>query len=309
MDATLQKYGFEALGTHCGVQVYETSRVDAKNLVRRIAAEIVRIDRKYSASRRDSFTTEINFSAGSKLGIKLDKETQELLQRLQRHHESSEGLFDPTVNLLRRVWDFKKPRMASPEEIEKLLPRVGFHKLSWRGARFSLPAGTELDFSSTLGAYAADCAAGVGRGLGITSGIVNVAGDYAVIGPHPKSLTWPVGIADPERQNALLGKLEIGSGGLASSGDYNGSIELEGQHYQRLINPKTGMPASGLRAVSMIAKTCFDAAALAEIAMLKDADEAISWLETMPESHAYMTHAGELHGKGLQPIKTASPAA
>ena len=55
----------------------------------------------------------------------------------------------------------------------------------------------------------------------------------------------------------------------------------EGKRYSHILNPKTGIPCSGLRAVSISANLCTVVASVATIAMLKEESEVPAWLREL----------------------------
>ncbi len=107
MNPTLKCFSFDAMGSYCEIQIYDTSRVNAKRIIRQLSTEVRRLELKYSRFRNDSLLTEINYSAGEKLGIKIDTETKSLFDHALSCFEQSEGLFDITAGVLNRIWDFK----------------------------------------------------------------------------------------------------------------------------------------------------------------------------------------------------------
>ena len=97
-----------------------------------------------------------------------------------------------------------------------------------------------------------------------------------------------------------MAKIDLLDGGLASSGDYERFFMHEGTRYSHILNPKTGWPSSGLRAVSVAANLCTVAGSVATIAMLKEEHEAISWLQESGLSHVYMDGEEAVSGVGLK---------
>lgn len=312
MNPTIKRYGFNAMGVPCEIQVYDESRVNARELIRKLAAEVVRLDKKYSRYRRDSFITEINRSAGSKMGIKIDQETRALLRHALTCFEESEGLFDISGGALSRIWDFRVARIPDQKQIDAALQRTGFHKISVRGMRMRMPPGMEIDFGGIVKEYAADSAAQIARRLGVTQGLVNLGGDFTVIGPQPDDQPWTVGIANPDKRNTMMAKIDLLDGGLASSGDYERCFEVDGQRYSHILNPKTGYPSQGLRAVSVAGNLCTVAGSVATVAMLKEPDAALAWLEESSLNYVYMSPEGDIKGPGLkkepEPVREESTA-
>ena len=89
--------------------------------------------------------------------------------------------------------------------------------------------------------------------------------------------------------------IELVSGALATSGDYERFVEVEGQRYCHLLNPRTGWPVRGLSSVSVITEECLVAGSLATIAMLKGRD-GIAWLHSLGVGYIYMDEDGNVGG-------------
>ena len=309
MNPTLKRYGFQAMGVPCEIQIYDSSRINARQQIQELAREISRLDKKYSRYRRESFLNEINMSAGNKLGIRVDQETRSVFRHALSCFEASAGLFDVTAGTLYRLWDFRQARVPEQRDIDKALRNVGFHKLSWQGQRLHVPAGMEIDLGGIIKEYAADTAAKMARKMGIQHGLVNLGGDFAVIGPQPDGRPWTVGIANPTERRSMMARIDLSDGGLASSGDYERYFEFEGKRYSHILNPKTGWPSSGLRAVSVAANLCTVAGSFATIAMLQPEEEAIKWLADSKLPHVYMGSDEQIAGPGLKVDESSSASA
>jgi len=73
----------------------------------------------------------------------------------------------------------------------------------------------------------------------------------------------------------------LSSGGLASSGNYERALVVEGRRYGHILNPKTGWPVESLASVSVLSGKCLVAGSTATVAMLQPAREALEWLDQM----------------------------
>lgn len=300
MDQSLKRFSFKAMGSYCEIQIYDESRINAKRISERLATEVARLEKKYSRFRNDSFVNDINRSAGRKLGIKIDSETKSLFDHALTCFEQSNGLFDITAGVLNTIWDFDKASVPTQAEIEQALPLIGFSKLGWKKSRLYMPAKMQIDFGGIVKEYAADCIAKLGRDLGVEHGLINLGGDFAVIGAQPDNKPWTVGVANPKEDKTLMAKIDLLDGGLASSGDYERFFSHDGKRYSHILNPKTGWPCSGLRAVSVAANLCTVAGSIATIAMLKEESDGISWLKDSSLPHVYMNSDEEIGGVGLK---------
>jgi thiamine biosynthesis lipoprotein len=293
---SLHRHGFRAMGSPCELHLYAPTAAQADAAATAIRAGIERLEQLYSRYRDDSVTTRINRSAGSSAGVEVDAETAGLLDYAQQVYQLSDGLFDITSGVLRQVWDFKSGRLPAQARIDETLPRIGWQRLRWERPRLVLPvAGMELDFGGYVKEYAADAAADCARRNGIAHGLVELGGDIAVIGAHPDGSPWRVGIRNPRVPEQAIAMVDLHAGGIASSGDYERYMEVDGQRYGHILNPLTGWPVRGLSAVSVIAPQCLIAGSASTVAMLKGA-AGPEFLRELGLPYLCIDEAGKLSG-------------
>jgi thiamine biosynthesis lipoprotein len=172
-----------------------------------------------------------------------------------------------------------KTTLPDAAAIDALLPLIGWDKVQWDNNSVYLPlTGMQLDFGGIVKEYAADSIAQQLHSLGINAGIIELGGDIKIIGAQPNGQGWPVAIRDPRQPDNIIMQLTLTAGALASSGDYERYQLIDGVRYSHILNPKTGKPVSGLRAVSIISEHCVIAGSLATLAMLKG-KQGLSWLQ------------------------------
>lgn len=290
-------FPFKAMGSPCELRLYAELENSAQQIADQAMAEIVRLEKKYSRYLEDSVTTKINNSAGNREGIDVDTETALLLNYAQVGYEQSAGLFDITSGILRKAWDFRSQNIPSQKQIDTLLPLIGWNKLDWKAPWLCLPsAGMELDFGGYVKEYAADVAVAVCRHAGIDGGLVNLGGDICIIGPHPDGNPWKVGVRHPRNPNLPMSFVMLHKGGLASSGDYERFMVVDGVRYAHILNPQTGWPVNSLASASVCAEQCVVAGTSSTIAMLKGEQQGSSWLEELGLPYLCMNQQQEIFG-------------
>ncbi len=258
--------------------------------------DVTRLEARYSRYREDSLLSKINRIAARGGSITVDDETAGLLDYAATCFEQSDGLFDITSGILRRAWDFKSGVIPNPTTIRALLERIGWHKLNWQRPRLTFPVpGMEIDFGGVVKEYAVDRAAALCWEAGIRHGIVNLGGDIKIIGPHEDGSPWRIAIRHPRQPDGILKTLLLYSGALASSGDYERCITLNGIRYGHVLNPKTGWPVNYMAAVSVIGEFCVVAGSASTIGMLKEKDGA-DWLDTLGLPHLWVNVQGDVGG-------------
>lgn len=274
------EHSFKAMGGPCRLRLEVQDEAAARLAMAAAEAEVRRLEARYSRYLDDSLTAKINRAAGSGAAVAIDAETAAILNYADIAWRESDGLFDLTSGVLRKAWDFRSGRIPSQPEIEALLPLVGWEQVQWDSQSVYLPrAGMELDFGGCVKEYAADSAAMKLRQHAVSAALVDLAGDMAAVGPPLDAKGWTVGIRHPQQQDQPVASVLLPEGGLASSGDYERCLLIDGVRYGHILQPQTGWPARGLVAVSILAGQCLVAGSSATIAMLKPAEEALTWLE------------------------------
>ncbi len=288
-------FQFSAMACDCEVRVAGLSRRKAEPVAKLAIAEVRRIEAKFSRYRAASVVSRINAAAGTGRSVDVDAETAHLLDFAATLHAMSDGLFDPTSGSLRKAWDFRAARLPDQAHIDALLSLVGWPQVRWKDNRIELPrAGMELDFGGFGKEYAADRAATLLQQHGVAHGMVNLGGDIRLVGPRPGGAVWSLGIQHPRDAKRMLATLMLGTGALATSGDYERYFELDGVRYCHLLNPRTGRPVNAWRSVSVVAPACLAAGALTTVAMLKGGD-ALAFLAAQNVAYLAVDAAGGVH--------------
>ncbi len=293
----LGRYPFRAMGSPCELHLYGESRSEIDGVADAAKALVLGIEHKYSRYRDDSVIAAINRSAGDSAGIEVDEETASLLDYAHTAYEQSGGLFDVTSGSLRRVWNFKSGRVPSRAEVTEALGRVGWSRVRWSRPRLVLPvAGMELDFGGFGKEYAVDCATDLCRARGLRHGMVDLGGDLRAIGPHPDGRPWIAGIRDPRAPERPMASIPLFSAGLATSGDYERCMIVDGVRYTHILDPRSGWPVTGLRSASVVAPQCLVAGTATTIALLKGARGGARFLDGLRLPNVRMDSEGRISG-------------
>ena len=285
---TLSRFPFSAMGSRCEVRLYARDETHASACAHEAIADVRRLDSKYSRYRADSITAQINRAAAVGGAIDVDAETATLLDYAETCFEQSDGLFDITSGVLREAWSSDRKTLPEPALLEALLARVGWNKVRWDRPRVAFGgAGMGLDFGGIVKEYAADRAAVICAEAGFKHGLVDLGGDIKIIGPHPDGTPWVVGIQHPRDPAAVMATLDLFGGAVATSGDYERFVEIDGRRYSHILSPLTGRPVQGLAGVSVVAEECVVAGSATTIAMLME-DRGPTWLQEIALPHVFM---------------------
>ncbi len=261
---------FAALGGPCELLVDTDDRAEALELVDLAREEALRIEEKFGRYRPVGVVHRINHAEGATLEV--DDETAALIDYAALCHEMSEGRFDVTSGVLRRVWHFDG-REAEPDEaaLRAALARVGWSRVRWERPHLTLPAGMEIDLGGLGKEYAVDRAAARVAERASAPFLVNFGGDLVAHAPRRGGVPWAVGIDDPGHTGeAVLYRVDLARGGLATSGDARRFVTVRGRRLGHILDPRTGWPVEGApRSITVLAANCLEAGTLATMAILR----------------------------------------
>jgi thiamine biosynthesis lipoprotein len=266
-------FAFRAMAGVHELVVDDASKAQARRAADAAIADVARIEAKYSRYRPDSLVTRINRAAGG-APVPIDAETVALLHYADQCYAMSDGKFDLTSGVLRRVWDFRaaSPRLPDAAALAAARALIGWRDVEWDDAAIRLPrAGMEIDFGGIGKEYAADRMATILREHGVLSALVNLGGDVRAVGVQANGSPWRIGIRDPRAPQRAIAGVDVVDAAVATSGDYERFVVVDGVRYCHLLDPATGMPVAHWRSVSVVAPLCVVAGSLATIAMLLEA--------------------------------------
>jgi thiamine biosynthesis lipoprotein len=262
-------YGFfKAMASPCEVIIETPNKEEAELVVNTIAAEAWRIEEKFSRYRDDNITYKINHAEGDI--IEVDDETARLLDFANQLYQISEGLFDVTSGVLRKAWHFdQSDNIPDQQQIDRLLPIIGWDKVNWTKPKLELAANMEIDLGGIGKEYAVDRCAQLAHEISDASILINFGGDLTITQPRKDGNAWTIGRLASDA-TAPVGVIKLNRGALATSGDAHRYLEKDGKRYCHVLNPKTGWPVEDPpHTVSVAAPTCVEAGMLSTLALLQ----------------------------------------
>lgn len=294
----LHVHAFSAMGSPCEVRIHHADPDYAEAVIKAVVDEVERLEQRYSRYRSDSVLSQINAVARAGGAFDVDDETALLLDYAATCHAQSEGLFDVTSGLLREVWRFADDRLPDQPHIDRLLTRIGWHRLRWSRPVLTFSPGMELDFGGIVKEYAVDRCGTLCVSAGVRHGLVNLGGDLRVIGPQPDGSPWQIGVQHPRDPGRAVGNLELSSGAVATSGDYARCKVVAGKRYGHVLDPRTGWPVRVLASVTVVADFCLVAGSASTIAMLRQ-EQGPAWLRALGLPHLWVDVDGRCGGSLL----------
>lgn len=251
--------------------------------------EISRIEDLLSTYKEDSETNLINRNAGIQ-PVKVSDEVYNLIERSIRISSITQGSFDISYGSIdKRLWNFDKTMTSLPGSsiAKKMVRLINYKNIILDQANKTVylkEKGMRIGFGGIGKGYAAEMAKAIMIKNGVTSGIVNASGDLAAWGHQPDGKPWTIGIVHPDLAGQPFSYMNVTNGAVATSGNYEKFVIIRGKKYSHTIDPKTGLPVTGIKSVTIIspnAEICDALATPVTILGIKNGIELINQLKNV----------------------------
>jgi thiamine biosynthesis lipoprotein len=244
------------MGTEVTVTVAAKSEAEGGAAIDAAMAEVRRLDRMMSLYRDDSEITKVNLAAG-RHPVRVSPEMIEVVEAANRVSDLTGGAFDVTVGPLVVLWQMrlKEGRAPTGREIANIKQLVNYRNImidKKASTLFLKTPGMILDFGGVAKGYAADNVVKLLKKRGIGNAIAAIAGDIRVIGRRPAGSPWRIGVQDPREKDKMLTVLDLSDKYISTSGDYERYKVVQKKRYHHIIDPRSGKPSEGMRAVTLI---------------------------------------------------------
>lgn len=269
------------MGNAFEITVVDENETSANHHIDAAIEEIRRIERLLTTFNEESQTNLINRNAGIQ-PVKVDAEIFDLIERSIRISNITDGYFDISYGGIdKSFWNFDREmqELPNPELIKSHLKLVNYQNIILNQAHqtvFLKEVGMRIGFGGIGKGYAAEMAKRILQQRGVVSGIVNASGDLTTWGNQANGKPWTVGIADPDNSKQPFSYMNITDMAVATSGNYEKFVIINGKKYSHTINPKTGMPVSGVKSVTIFCPNAEIADAMATPVSIMGIDAALN---------------------------------
>jgi len=246
------------MGTTCTLAavVPDRERTHAEKALHDAEAALRAVEARMSTWLADSEISRLN---AARMGeqVPLSPQTLEVLRTAQDAVTQTGGAFDVTCRPLIELWRQAGEQGLLPTESELDDARAASNwellELTDTGA-VKHAAGACVDLGGVAKGYAIDRSLEILERGGIAGGMVDVGGDLACFGRQADGRSWPVDVKNAFGPGRLA-RFRVGSGAVATSGNYARYEEIAGKRYGHIIDPRVGWPADAAQSVTVVAPT------------------------------------------------------
>jgi len=272
-NLTIYRKILRLMGNRFEISIVWHEEKEAHELIDVAVEEIRRIEKLLTTFSDESQTNLINRNAGIR-PVKVDAEIIGLISRSKKISALTQGAFDITYGSVdKSFWNFDTTMTQLPkrEEAINAVKLINYRNIiidEKKSTVFLKEKGMRIGFGGIGKGYAAEMAKRSLQKKGVKSGIVNAAGDLTVWGKQPDGREWTIGIADPNAARKPFSSLTLSNNSVATSGNYEKYVIINGKKYSHTIDPKTGFPVEGIKSVTIICPNAEIADAMATPVMI-----------------------------------------
>ncbi len=251
-------------GTRVELAIAGAPEAQARAAGNRVLQEFDRLHRTYHAWQPSDLSA-LNEAMAAGRTHDVSAEFAGYIREAQAVAAAGEHLFDPGIGRLIALWGFHtddiQPRLPDAGAVQALLaqhPSIADLRLDGNHVS-SRNNSVAIDFGGYLKGVALDRAAASLKQDGIGNALINIGGNVMALGTRdgkPGGAAWRIGIQHPRPQGtggAPLATLELRDGeAIGTSGDYHRYFEMAGHRYCHLLDPRSGFPAEGTQAVTVL---------------------------------------------------------
>lgn len=273
------------MGSPFNITVVAANEEIAHINIHEAIAEITRIEKMISSWDEESETYQINKNAGIK-PVKVSKELFKLIERCNKISDVTDGAFDISFASMDNIWKFdgSMTEMPTDVDIKKSVAKVGYKKIILNNENLTVflqDKGMKISFGAIGKGYAADKAKEFLVSRQVVGGIIDAAGDLTTWGTDKSGKKWIIGVVNPLKKNKIVTWLSVIESSVATSGNYEKYITFQGKQYTHIIDPRTGYPSSGIRQVSIFAKSAETCDALATSVFIMGKDDGLALINQL----------------------------
>ena len=299
-----QARSFPMMGTLGRITVWSDREDWPENALNQAQKSIGEIEKVCNIFNPESELSRLNRTAHEKEFV-CSPRLWEMLTAADHYYRFTGGAYDPTVQPLMKLWGFRRKRQTLPtaEEIAGAMKKVGWSKVKLnpekRSVRFLVP-GIGIDFGGIAKGFALEKAMGILQRNGIRRAILDLGGNIGCLTPE-KHDPFRIGIRDPENTQKTIDVFELRNHCAATSGNYERYVIIQGKTYAHIMDPRTGMPVSGMLSVTIVTPRGTDSDALSTAIFVKGEKFAEEVCRKIPETGVLMVRSapGEPSGRKI----------
>ncbi len=280
------------------MKLVSSDEASAKLAAQAAFAKVRSLDSIMSDYAADSELNKLCGQAGQP--VRVSPPLLAVLERSAEFSRWSSGAFDVTLGPCTQLWrSSKKSRtLPDPAALEAARSLVGWENVRLDPAASQVilaKAGMKLDLGGIAKGFALDSVTQLLREeFHLSDFLLDAAGQLAAIGTPPGKSGWTLAIekTPEEADTSTTEVVRLRDLHLATSGDLHQHVDIAGQRYSHILDPKTGLGLTTPTQASVIAGNGTLADAAATVLCMLDPAAGLELLKKYPGTEARVVRVG-----------------
>jgi thiamine biosynthesis lipoprotein len=285
------------MGTSIRVELWHEEPMTGEVALDAVMEEMHRIDRAMSPFKPESELSRLNRDA-AKAPVRISEEMFELVARSIEFSKLSKGAFDITFASVGCMFDYRKGIKPTAEKIAAALPAIDYRHIRLDRRQRTIEFARDdvrIDLGGIAKGYAVDNCVALLKTRGVKEALVSAGGDSRVLGDK-RGRPWMIGIRDPRRKDAVVAMIPLVDDAISTSGDYERYFETDGVRYHHILDPRTGLSATGARSVTIVGADATTTEGISKSVFIMGPERGIRFVESLAGIDAVIIDGdGDMH--------------
>ena len=280
------------MGTEVSVYLWSNEPEAGLAALEAVFQEADRIDRLMSTYKDDSEISKINRTAAES-AVVVSHELYQLIARSLEISVLTQGAFDITYDSVGQHYDFRERQRPDDETVVSELENIDYRYVELDDQSASirfLQDGVRINLGGIAKGYVVERGIDILRSKGIENAIVTAGGDSRLLGDR-RGRPWMVGIRDPRKDGEVAISVPLQDEAISTSGDYERFFDEDGVRYHHIIQPGTGMPASGVHSATVFGPDAITTDALSTSVFVMGVDLGLRMIAVLPDYESIVIDA------------------
>jgi thiamine biosynthesis lipoprotein len=280
------------MGTEVSVYLWSNDPETGLAALEAVFQEADRIDHLMSTYKDDSEISKINRTAAES-PVVVGHELYQLIARALEISVLTQGAFDITYDSVGQHYDFRERQRPDDETVVSELENIDYRYVELDDQSASirfLQDGVRINLGGIAKGYVVERGIDILRTRGIENAIVTAGGDSRLLGDR-RGRPWMVGIRDPRKDGEVAISVPLQDEAISTSGDYERFFDEDGVRYHHIIQPGTGMPASGVHSATVFGPDAITTDALSTSVFVMGVDLGLRMIAVLPDYESIVIDA------------------
>jgi thiamine biosynthesis lipoprotein len=294
-DRELKRFEFSEplMGTTFRLIVYVPNEAEAKQAAKDAFARVIELDNRLSDYKPTSELMQLCKKAGGP-PFAVSDDLYRVLDYAQKVSRLSDGAFDVSVGPLSRLWRLSRRthQMPEPDKLAKARALVDYRNIQLDPTKHTvqlLKPGMQLDLGGIAKGYTGDAVLKTLAKRNITIALLAAGGDITVGDPPPGTKGWKIGIVPLENPEKTPSRyLFLTNQAVSTSGDAEQYVEIDGNRYSHIVDPRTGLGLIGRMSVTVVARNGIQADSLTKTIAVLGPDKGLPIIDGVPGAAALL---------------------